>query len=79
MRPKNLMIPQLSVATDVISDTPTLSEAMHHYLQLKGHGKTKAFSQTAERAVAYVTESLGDQAYCSLFKFRRWHIQGLAH
>ena len=77
IRLKNLMIPQLYAATDAINDTPKLSEALYHYLQLKGNGKSKAFVQTAERAVAYVTESLGDRpisAYSSSDAgiFRDW-------
>ena len=40
MRLKNLKIPQLYAATDAINDKPKLSEALHHYLQLKGNGST---------------------------------------
>ena len=74
------MIPQLPAGNGIISDTPKLSEAGDHYLHLKGSGKNKAFSQTAERAVAYVTEALGDRrisAYSSsdAAYFRDWLMQ----
>ena len=41
--------------------SPLLSEAMQHYLQLKGIGKAKTFHQTAIRNTKVVTDILGDR------------------
>ena len=41
--------------------SPLLSEAMHHYLQLKGIGKAKTFHQAAIRNTKVVTDILGDR------------------
>ena len=41
--------------------SPLLSEAMQHYLQLKGIGKAKTFHQAAIRNTKVVTDILGDR------------------
>ena len=41
--------------------SPTLSEAMHLYLQLKGVGKAKTFHQAAMRNVGVVVKVVGDK------------------
>ena len=41
--------------------SPTLSEAMQLYLQLKGTGKAKTFRQAAIRNVGVVVEVIGDK------------------
>ena len=41
--------------------SPLLSEATHHYLQLKGIGKAKTFHQAAIRNTKVVTDILGDR------------------
>ena len=41
--------------------SPLLSEAMQHYLQLKGIGKAKTFHQAAMRNTKVVTDILGDR------------------
>ena len=41
--------------------SPLLSEAMQHYLQLKGIGKAKTFHQAAIRNTKVVTDLLGDR------------------
>ena len=50
------------MANDVRSPpSPTLSEAMHLYLQLKGVGKAKTFHQAAMRNVGVVAHVDGDK------------------
>ena len=50
------------MANDVKSlSSPTLSEAMHSYLQLKGVGKAKNFHQAAIRNVGVVFDFIGDK------------------
>ena len=50
------------MANDVKSlPSPTLSEAMHLYLQLKGVGKAKTFHQAAMRNVGVVVDVVGDK------------------
>ena len=50
------------MASDVKSlPSPTLSEAMHLYLQLKGVGKAKTFHQAAMRNVGVVIGVIGDK------------------
>ena len=52
-----------SVLTNDVSKTPSplLSEAMQHYLQLKGIGKAKTFHQAAIRNTKVMTDILGDR------------------
>jgi integrase len=52
-----------SVLTNDVSKPPSplLSEAMQHYLQLKGIGKAKTFHQAAIRNTKVVTDILGDR------------------
>ena len=51
------------MANDVKSlPSPTLSEAMHLYLQLKGVGKAKTFHQAAMRNVGVVIGVVGDKS-----------------
>ena len=51
------------MANDVTSlPSPTLSEAMHLYLQLTGVGKAKTFHQAAMRNVGVVVDVVGDKA-----------------
>ena len=50
------------LANDVgASDAPKLSEALQHYLQLKGIGKPKTFHQAAVRSAGVVIEICGDK------------------
>lgn len=42
------------------SDAPLLSEARDLYIRLKGPTRSKTFTQAAERAVLYLTETIGD-------------------
>ena len=43
---------------------PLLSEAVTHYLQLKGIGKAKTFHQAALRNAGVVIDQLGDRPLC---------------
>ena len=50
------------MANDVKSlPSPTLSEAMHLYIQLKGVGKAKTFHQAAMRNMGVVVQVVGDK------------------
>ena len=50
------------IANDVKSlPSPTLSEAMQLYLQLKGVGEAKTFHQAAMRNVDVVVDVIGDK------------------
>lgn len=58
----NIPAIHLVKANDVKSlPSPTLSEAMHLYLQLKGVGKVKTFHQAAIRNVGVVLDVVGDK------------------
>ena len=86
LRLQNMDIPAIQVvrATDEADDaTLCLSEACELYLRLKGVGKDKVFTRTANRNTQYVTKLLGDRPISSYSsneaaQFRDWCIgQGM--
>ena len=86
LRLQNMDIPAIQVvrASDEANDaTLRLSEACELYLRLKGVGKDKVFTRTANRNTGYVTKLLGDRPISSYSsneaaKFRDWCIgQGM--
>ena len=86
LRLQNMDIPAIQVvrANDEANDaTLRLSEACELYLRLKGGGKDKVFTRTANRNTRYVTKLLGDRPISSYSsneaaKFRDWCIgQGM--
>ena len=86
LRLQNMDIPAIQVvrASDEADDaTLRLSEACELYLRLKGVGKDKVFTRTANRNTQYVTKLLGDRPISSYSsneaaQFRDWCIgQGM--
>jgi len=86
IRLQNMDIPAIQVvrARDEANDaTLRLSEACDLYLRLKGVGKDKVFTRTANRNTQYVTKLLGDRPISSYSsneaaQFRDWCIgQGM--
>ena len=86
LRLQNMDIPAIQVvrASDTnVNDTLRLSEACELYLRLKGVGKDKVFTRTANRNTGYVTKLLGDRPISSYSsneaaQFRDWCIgQGM--
>ena len=86
LRLQNMDIPAIQVvrASDEADDaTLCLSEACELYLRLKGVGKDKVFTRTANRNTQYVTKLLGDRPISSYSsneaaQFRDWCIgQGM--
>ena len=86
LRLQNMDIPAIQVvkSSDTnVNDTLRLSEACELYLRLKGVGKDKVFTRTANRNTQYVTKLLGDRPISSYSsneaaKFRDWCIgQGM--
>ena len=60
LRLQNIDSPQIKVSSK-LSDTldqdgVSLSDALEHYLKLKGQGKDKVFFRTAKRNIRYVTK-----------------------
>ena len=82
LRLQNMDIPAIQVvrASDEADDaTIRLSEACELYLRLKGVGKDRLFTRTANRNTQYVTKLLGDRPISSYSsneaaKFRDWCI-----
>ncbi|MDA9010227.1 tyrosine-type recombinase/integrase [bacterium] len=82
LRLQNMDIPAIQVVKS--NNTPQdntikLSEACELYLRLKGGGKDKVFTRTANRNTGYVTKLLGDRPISSYSsneaaKFRDWCI-----
>jgi len=86
LRLQNMDIPAIQVvrASDEANDaTIRLSEACELYLRLKGVGRDKVFTRTANRNTQYVTKLLGDRPISSYSsneaaQFRDWCIgQGM--
>ncbi|MDA0802011.1 MAG: tyrosine-type recombinase/integrase [Proteobacteria bacterium] len=86
LRLQNMDIPAIQVvkSSDTnVNDTLRLSEACELYLRLKGVGKDKVFTRTANRNTQYVTKLLGDRPISSYSsneaaQFRDWCIgQGM--
>ena len=86
LRLQNMDIPAIQVVKSGdtnVNDTLRLSEACELYLRLKGVGKDKVFTRTANRNTQYVTKLLGDRPISSYSsneaaQFRDWCIgQGM--
>ena len=68
LRLQNMDIPAIQVvrtSDDANNATLYLSEACELYLRLKGVGKDKVFTRTANRNTQYVTKLLGDRPISS--------------
>ena len=82
LRLQNMDIPAIQVVKSGdtnVNDTLRLSEACELYLRLKGVGKDKVFTRTANRNTGYVTKLLGDRPISSYSsneasQFRDWCI-----
>ena len=83
LRLQNMDIPAIQVvrtSDDANNATLYLSEACELYLRLKGVGKDKVFTRTANRNTQYVTKLLGDRPISSYSsneasQFRDWCIE----